>query len=293
MSFTIPNCRVLLIICLCSLSEELYDTSTHFLRELLQNADDNTYDGPNPKLVLTYKRRTLRVDSNETGFTASNIKAICSIRRSTKSGGKGYTGEKGIGFKSVFKVADIVWISSNNFSFKFDKNENFGLIAPIWAKFPEQTQPHQTSFFLQLSQDSDADALVHDLLQFDPSFILFLRQIKEVDLHIEQHDGSIFSQLISRKDEQNIFPEIRTLHTSNNIQKYMFINYEVTDLPKERKRPDYTKSEVVLAFPIIELSSEPHLGIQNVFSSLPISSYGFKVRSSTLPFLGRLKTNFV
>ncbi|OPB40492.1 hypothetical protein A0O28_0005710 [Trichoderma guizhouense] len=267
--------RTILTECLKLLSEELYDTSTHFLQELLQNADDNSYDCPNPKLVFTYKLGSLRVDSNETGFTASNIKAICSIHQSTKLGRKGYIGEKGIGFKSVFKVADVVWVSSNKFSFKFDKGEPFGLIAPTWAEFPEQTQPHQTSFFLQLSQDSDADTLIHDLIYFDPSFILFLRQIKEVVLHIEQHGGSI-DKVINRKDEKSGSFEIRTLTTSNSIQRYIFISYEVTDLPKERKRPDYTKSEIVLAFPIMEPSSEPQLGIQNVFSSLPISSYGLR-----------------
>ncbi|KAF4983170.1 hypothetical protein FDECE_17356, partial [Fusarium decemcellulare] len=97
---------------------------------------------------------SLRVDCNEVGFTESDVRAICKIGKSTKIGhGRSaqYVGEKGIGFKSVFKVSSIVYISSRSFSFKFDRSQAVGLIAPIWAAFPELTLPGSTSFYLKLS----------------------------------------------------------------------------------------------------------------------------------------------
>jgi hypothetical protein len=57
----------------------------------------------------------LWVACNEDGFTESNVQAICEISDSTKriSGSrKGFIGEKGIGFRSVFSVADKVGVSS-------------------------------------------------------------------------------------------------------------------------------------------------------------------------------------
>lgn len=99
------------------LSEELYSKPTHFLLELIQNADDNKYaPDVTPKLSIVYRKDGyLWVGCNELGFTAANVEAICRIAASTKKvegSQKGYIGEKGIGFKSVFKVADSVWIKS-------------------------------------------------------------------------------------------------------------------------------------------------------------------------------------
>jgi HSP90 family molecular chaperone len=110
----------------------LYEKSTHFLLEIIQNADDNTYNTSTPTLSFSYKPGSLRIDCNEVGFTADNVEAICAINRSTKSAKKTageYIGEKGIGFKSVFKAADVVWISSREF--KFDQSKFLGMVTPI------------------------------------------------------------------------------------------------------------------------------------------------------------------
>jgi hypothetical protein len=76
-----------------------------------------------PPLV---RKRFLCVDCNKGGFSPGNIEASCRVGQSTKKGGDNatrYVGEKGIGFKSVFKAADIVWIKSGHYSFKFDKSQ--------------------------------------------------------------------------------------------------------------------------------------------------------------------------
>lgn len=107
---------------------------THFLLELIQNADDNKYEGLSPTLDITYSNRTLRIDCNEIGFGRRNVETICSVGASIKAGlgnSTRYIGEKGIGFKSVFKVAHTVWIKSSHYSFKFDRREKLGMIAPI------------------------------------------------------------------------------------------------------------------------------------------------------------------
>jgi hypothetical protein len=40
----------------------------------------------------------------QVGFSESNIRALCDVGRSTKTIGLGYIGQKGIGWKSVFRV---------------------------------------------------------------------------------------------------------------------------------------------------------------------------------------------
>lgn len=111
--------------------------------ELIQNADDNTYDGVCPTLRFTYRPGSLRIDCNEIGFTAENVEAICAISQSTKSGKTGhgeFIGEKGIGFKSVFKAAYVVWISSNDFTLKFDKTKSLGMVTPPLDPEPQPTK---------------------------------------------------------------------------------------------------------------------------------------------------------
>jgi HSP90 family molecular chaperone len=159
------------------LADELYDSSTHFLEEILQNADDNEYTS-DPTLSFKYTPGFLQIDSNETGFTAANVEAICAVRNSTKSGknsSERWTGEKGIGFKSVFKVADEVTIFSGPYSFKFDKKQRFGMINPIWIDREGDVPLNKTSIVLKLSDDYSAQELVDELQRFDAHCLLFLR----------------------------------------------------------------------------------------------------------------------
>ena len=105
----------------------LYSNNLRFIFELIQNVDDCDYEKPefccldmrfdfkNDRIVLTY---------NETGFTPANVFAITGIAEAAKNvdANKNEIGEKGIGFKSVFGVAEKVWIRSNYFSFELSKN---------------------------------------------------------------------------------------------------------------------------------------------------------------------------
>lgn len=115
---------------LLSVGEDgLYSNNLRFIFELIQNVDDCDFPDPsdceldmrfdfnNGLIVLTY---------NELGFTPYNAFAITGIAEAAKniSSQKNEIGEKGIGLKSVFGVADKVLIESGWFSFELHK-ENF------------------------------------------------------------------------------------------------------------------------------------------------------------------------
>jgi len=89
-----------------SIAADLYKDSSHFLLELIQNADDNTYpQGETPQVTFYWDRSGLLFFAcNEVGFSKADLSALCSANRSTKKLQAGKIGEKGIGFKSVFKV---------------------------------------------------------------------------------------------------------------------------------------------------------------------------------------------
>src|SRR5262245_39895637 len=114
----IANIRGQLDRALKLLSQDLYAKDIHFVLELLQNAEDNSY-GPGilPEIRFRLTEEAILVQNNELGFSEDNVRSLCDVANSSKPKRLGYIGEKGIGFKSVFRVTDEPYISSNGFSF--------------------------------------------------------------------------------------------------------------------------------------------------------------------------------
>ena len=126
------------------LSKELYSKDTHFVLELIQNADDNSYhesllsalSESVPALKFIVGTSSVFVLNNEVGFSEKNVRAICDVGRSTKGAHQsGYIGQKGIGFKSVFRVTDTPEIHSGGYHIKFDASSDaIGYILPHWIE---------------------------------------------------------------------------------------------------------------------------------------------------------------
>lgn len=83
------------------LSKDLYSKDTHFVLELVQNADDNDYPSEMfeeagevcPSVRFEVVTDAILVLNNESGFREKNIRALCDVGRSTKGKHKfGYIG---------------------------------------------------------------------------------------------------------------------------------------------------------------------------------------------------------
>ena len=95
---------------------------TRFVQELLQNADDCEYaDGVIPQFNLVQSSNEIVTQYNELGFTRGNIRSITAIGESTKNHllnqNVSQIGEKGVGFKTIFAVADSVRVHSGQYHF--------------------------------------------------------------------------------------------------------------------------------------------------------------------------------
>ena len=78
------NMRLNLNNALKTLSEDLYSKETHFVLELVQNADDNDYaPGADPEISFHLSSARLLVQNNEVGFTEANVAALCKVGQST------------------------------------------------------------------------------------------------------------------------------------------------------------------------------------------------------------------
>jgi len=259
----------------------------HFLLELFQNADDNLYEANTiPKMKITFRDSTLRFDSNEMGFRKRDVESICSVNQSSKSEshvGVRRIGEKGVGFKSVFKVADSVFIASGPYTFMFTAKERLGRLAPVWVKFPEKRLAGFTSILLQLGPTLGPDILAQCLKGLDGRLLFFLQKLKEVEVEVFENNQTS-STILRRKDNMSTYGlPSRTLEP-DNFSPYILFKFPVYNLPFEKKRKNLTSSEIVLAFPSdyshasTQPSKLPIPGTHKVYAFLPIRDYGFKVR---------------
>jgi hypothetical protein len=254
------------------------------LLELIQNANDNKFICDEPMLVITYKNDYIQVECNEVGFSPENVTAICSLGKSSKKRPgdlTAYVGEKGIGFKSVFRVADVVWVSSRAYNFKFDSNTDLGMITPISERFPVTKLPGWTSFYLQLRKDQDGPKIQQkipaELEGFDARLLLFLQNLRTIKINIADCDGGVRTCVFSRANTQCNGDEMINLTQDKVTMSYLIRRYMVTSLPsKERRRSGVKSSETVLAFPI-DQNKEPIIAPQQVFAFLPIHDFGFSV----------------
>ncbi|CAN1189252.1 Protein NO VEIN [Linum perenne] len=230
------------------LSAELYAKDVHFLMELIQNAEDNEYsEGVDPSLEFVITSRditgtgapaTLLVFNNEKGFSARNIESICSVGNSTKKGNRkrGYIGEKGIGFKSVFLITSRPHIFSNGYQIRFNENPcqhcKLGYIVPEWVdddkpslsdiqKVYGSGSPLPTTTLVLPLKPDKVKPVKEQLSSIHPEILLFLSKIKHLSVREDNTDHNLntVSEIAITKEvnfvsRKNMDAESYTLHLS-------------------------------------------------------------------------------
>jgi hypothetical protein len=198
------------------LAIDIYSSSEHFVYELIQNADDASDSVDEACVQLCFVEEYLIVSHDGRKFSDEDIKAVCGIGDSQKINSQKTTGYKGIGFKSVFSRSDWVYISSNGFSFCFDKNHpNWDdtypwQMIPIWTdkdslpnvvkKIIDQTD-HTVVTVIKIKDLNTANDIKEKILKLfeKTQIILFLRHIKKI---IIKSDLGADSELtIERRNE--------------------------------------------------------------------------------------------
>jgi sensor histidine kinase YesM len=89
----------------------LYKSDTHFINEVLENFDENTYSTKSPNCTICVQENYLIFTNNEVGFSKEDVTNFCSLGSSRKNG-------KGIGMKSIFRITDKIFVTSNDFQFQ-------------------------------------------------------------------------------------------------------------------------------------------------------------------------------
>ena len=274
-----------------SLATNLYSHDTRFVLELIQNAEDSfSRDHSSslaPYITFNIHRDKIVIDCNETGFTEGDVQAICSIGESSKKGTMGYVGEKGIGFKSVFKVASRVHIQSGYFSFSFDNQADedgltgLGMVTPIPEPYETLPRTPLTRMSLYLSDQTSTEELCNQFEELPDTVLVFLHQLKVVTLVFHDTANGKKEVSYSYTEDTSAIAKLTKTTTLNGVctkkeTKLYHINRSIAGgLPSDDARPR-NETEIVLAFPL-DQSYSPLLEPQYVYSFLPLRSVGFKV----------------
>jgi hypothetical protein len=165
------------------LAAKLYDDRTHFIFELLQNAEDalgRRVVGPGPRraaFALYPNRLTLSHFGKP--FDEADVRSVCDIAESTKN--ESSIGRFGLGFKSVYMVTDFPEIHSGG--------EDFTIGGYVFPKRADRTarDADETQIILPL-RPGDAAAqedITAGFRHLGPSALLFLRHISEISWSVQ------------------------------------------------------------------------------------------------------------
>jgi hypothetical protein len=276
---------------LSRLSVHLYSSYYSFIYELVQNSDDNNYSialkaNDLPALTFRLSNDRIVIDSNEDGFSEDNVRAICGVGKTTKVRTRGYVGEKGIGFKSVFKVARKVHIQSEPYSFAFEydpsQHENgLGMITPLMEEYRNLSQDVRTRIILYLQGQCDREVLFRQFEDLPDTLLLFLQQLKKLTIQIERDGKNTIIKQYTLTLSGNRAYLSKIVGTQSFTLNVWVARRAVTNIAEEvsretKYRNGISEAEVVLGFPL-DRDDIPIVQHQCVFAFLPLRMVGFKV----------------
>ncbi|PWA85335.1 hypothetical protein CTI12_AA151420 [Artemisia annua] len=274
------------------LSRELYSQDSHFLLELVRNADENEYPcDVEPTLTFILQKTGVIVLTNDQGLSVETIKALCKKSSlSRKESSAGYIGKKYVGFKSVFQVTDAPEIHSNGFHVKFDISD-----GPIGFVLPKIVPPCDIDLFNKLvSGDNDptddtrwktcivlpfrskegeaflVENLISMFYSFHPSLLLFLRRLKCIKFRNIHNDSLIVMRKQVIKDG--------IVHVFLGKENFTWFVKSRT-LQACHIRHDVQTTEITVALMLEDLGNGndiSKLDQQPVFALFPSRSYGLK-----------------
>ena len=203
-----------------------YADQTHFILELLQNAEDAmrkrdaSWHG-NRAASFSLTQHSLRVNHYGKPFNEDDVRSICSVGRSSKQD-LTTIGRFGIGFKSVFRFTDSPQVHSGDEDFVIKR---FVLPKPTHRIDREQ---EETVFLFPLDRHThigDYDFIRGGLADLGERALLFLRDINELQWEVEGCDSGHYIRDVTKEDGNS--------RQVNVIGRKEYLKGEETDFNEE------------------------------------------------------------
>ncbi|MGO9221502.1 MAG: sacsin N-terminal ATP-binding-like domain-containing protein [Streptosporangiaceae bacterium] len=170
----------------------LYSERTHFIFELIQNAEDAG------ATVLDFALFGDRLEVRHDGrpFTEADVRGVTGVAQSGKSGDLTKIGQFGIGFKSVYAYTRTPRIYSGAEHFRIDHYVRPSAVDPV---DPADENSPETLFVFPFDHDTvtastAAGEISAALNRIEPATLLFLRNITRLRAHGTGVTGAVIER---------------------------------------------------------------------------------------------------
>lgn len=252
------------------ISEQLYSNRTHFIYELLQNAEDalgrhhqnNSENGlPDSVKFILYKDR-LEFRHFGEDFNTDDVKGITDVLKGTKAEDRSQIGKFGIGFKSVYAFTSTPEIHSRDEHFIIER-----YIRPRNADRIPKMADGETVFIFpfnhkDLSKERAFQLIEEKLKKIGSRVLLFLKNISEIEWEIDGQDKGLYlkeSKLCGRLAKK--VAVIGQPGNEDEEEEWLVFGRSI-DIPNSSN-----KSSIEVAFRLIEDEKTKKPIIRNIKSS--------------------------
>ena len=244
---------------------QLYTDKSHFVYELLQNAEDAEATSIR---FIQYPDR-LEVLHDGKPFTSANLQGLCDIGKSDKADNLNQIGEFGVGFKSVFGICDTVQLYSAPSHYR---GGGVGDAIPFAVEIkdfirpediPEETIPnaYTTRFIFPFSVGhsfsgfSSVSALTNTLAKklqnLGITTLLFMKHLESIEYEISVEEKTISGEYLLDKTIINDHCMlVSALGISDQQSGASNAEEMISYLKFSRKLDRYPQRTVDIAFPV-------------------------------------------
>ena len=231
-----------------TLAADLYEKDTHFIFELIQNAEDNEYESNKlPSLHFEIRQQeidgefspVLIVHNNETGFQEKHVKLSVGSENPQKKRPKVISARRASASSRSFASRSARTSSPIGFSSvcrSMTRRPDLGYIVPLWeTDLPAGIAAAETTIILPLNQkDSDVQTIVEALRDIAPETILFLKKLNSIKISVHLPDEDIRVEIekhILAASEESRLVELTHLINEETLETSLYWVTEV-EFPK-------------------------------------------------------------
>ena len=246
---------------------QLYTDKSHFVYELLQNAED----AEAKSICFIQHADCLEVLHDGKPFTSENLQGLCDIGKSDKVDNLNQIGEFGVGFKSVFGICDTVRLYSDPSHFD-GKVEGDAVSFAVEIKdftrpedIPEEAMPrtYTTRFVFPFAVGhtysgfktipSLVDTLARKLQNLGITTLLFMKHLELIEYEIETDGEPITGEyLLEKRGINDHCYLVSALGISEKEKADPDAAEMISYLKFSRKLEKYPLRTVDIAFPVKE-----------------------------------------
>ncbi len=173
-----------------------YTNRTHFIFEILQNAEDANAS----RILFKLFGDRLEVRHNGHPFDETDVKGICGVGEGTKADDLTKIGKFGIGFKSVYVYTTAPEVHSGDENFRIDHYVRPQSIPPRNVEYP-----WTTLFVLVFNQENitaetASQEIGKRLHELGTRTILFLRNIETIEYQSPKEQGVYNRRVLDTQD---------------------------------------------------------------------------------------------